>query len=267
MLASLPWYDLIEVADYTDAFWRRLAEALRSAGFSDVPEKLSRKIHFEKQWMSGELLFSQACGYDVLLPYASRLRLVATPRYTAPGCNGNRYASFIVIRSDDPFEKLEDLRGMRCVINSSTSHSGMNILRAVIAPFHCNGRFFSSVRVTGAHESSHTMVRSRKADVAAIDCVTYALLNRYRPQTLAGTRVLCRTRQVPAPPFVTSAARSDAEVDRLRNALFETIEDPALAQARDALLIDSAEVLPLRAYEPIVEMEIKVLELGYNEIP
>jgi ABC-type phosphate/phosphonate transport system substrate-binding protein len=143
----------------------------------------------------------------------------------------------------------------------------MNLLRALIAPLHIKGRFFSSVEVSGAHERSLDLLRRGKADVAAIDCVTYALLERYRPAALAGTRILCRSGRVPAPPYVTSAASSDRDVERLRRVLCEVLSDPALSSVKETLLIDSIDVLPLEAYEPIAESALTVLRLGYSEIP
>ena len=46
------------------------------------------------------------------------------------------------------------------------------------------------------------------ADVAAIDCVTYASLLRVVPKVVASTRILQWTREVPSLPFVISATRS-----------------------------------------------------------
>ena len=74
-----------------------------------------------------------------------------------------------------------------CVwVNSLESHSGANALRALVAPESRKGRFFSRVRTSGSHAGSIAALVQRRADVAAIDCVTYALLDRYRPSCLAG---------------------------------------------------------------------------------
>ena len=43
------------------------------------------------------------------------------------------------------------------------------------------GRFFSRVVTSGSHPASVAAVARGEADVAAIDCVTYALLDRYLP--------------------------------------------------------------------------------------
>ena len=116
-------------------------------------------------------------------------------------------------------EGLADLRGKVAAINQPDSHSGSNALRALIAPLGRDGRFFGRVEVGGSHAASLAMVAAGAADVAAIDCVSHALLARHRPAALAGTGVLCRTAAAPALPFVTRADAGADLIERLRAAL------------------------------------------------
>ncbi len=267
LLVSLPWYDLEEIRWATDALWHEIAAQLRSLGTADVSEDLNRDVHYAEQWKSPHFFFGQACGYDVCISHASRLQVVATPRYRAPGCDGPTHCSFVVVRQDSSAKQLEDLRGARCVINTPTSHSGMNVLRAMVAPLHEDGRFFGDVTVSGSHATSMQMVSSGAVDVAAIDCVTHALLAAHRPAELAGTRVLCHTQCVPAPPYVTAVATSKSMIERLRRALFRAILQPGLAEAKDALLLEGVEVLPFDAYESIEHLDDVALANGFGEIP
>ena len=266
LFVSLPWYDLKETMAPTNALWEHLASRLRNRGVRNVPDRLRREISYQEQWTSGKLLFSQACGYDVLLPFRDHLRIIATPIYQAAGCSGPWYSSAVVVREDSRAEHLEDLRGSRCVINSLTSHSGMNALRAMVAPLHCNGKFFSSVRVSSSHETSLEMIARGKADVAAIDGVTYTLLKRHRAHVLSSTRVLCHSQRVPAPPFVTSSQTTEEELQRIQAALFETLEDSTICTIKDELLLGGAEILSLECYESISEWEQEARRLGYGEI-
>lgn len=266
-LASLPWYDFEEIRPATDALWRRLAANLRKAGLGDrVPSSLNRDLPYERQWTSREMLFGQACGYDVLIAYQSDLQIVATPKYSAPGCEGPYYSSLVVVHEDAQYERLEQLQGTRCVINTPTSHSGMNILRAMVAPLHCEGRFFGSLRISGSHHLSLSLIRRGQADVAAIDCVTYTLLSMYCPKAIDGTRVICRTPCVPAPPYVTGARLSETMLDTLRKVVADTLEEPGLRMVKEELLLDGVEHLPLEAYRPIADFEHEALNQGYCEM-
>jgi hypothetical protein len=65
---------------------------------------------------------------------------------------------------------------------------------------------------------------------------------------------------------VTAAGRGDDEVGRLRAALFEVMDDPGLAEIRDALFLSGARVLDDEAYDAIIEMEHAAIAAGYPEI-
>jgi ABC-type phosphate/phosphonate transport system substrate-binding protein len=265
-LASLPWYDLFEIRGSLDAFWAAVAEHLAVLGVRHVPPRLDRHPDYQAQWCNGELLLGQACGYDALLGHADRLRVVATPHFAFPGCTGPNYRSFIVVRSACPARRIADLRGLRCVINTPTSHSGMNVLRSLVAPLHERGRFFASVTVSGAHEQSLHMLRRDAADVAAIDCVTYGLLQRHRPAALADARVIHETADVPAPPWVTSAKTPASVVEALAAALAQVVNDRARAPVLDTLGLVGISRLPNAAYSPIVELARAARASGYEEL-
>lgn len=264
VFACLPWYDLSELRAATDALWARIASELNAGGIAGVPRALDRALHYEDQWDSGSLLLGQACGYDVAIAYTHQLQLVATPCYAIDGCEGPTYRSFVVVRADSAVDSVEALRGSRCLINTPTSHSGMNVLRSLIAPLAHNGRFFSSAIVSGAHETSLELLRAKEADVAAIDCVTYGLLQRARPALLEGTRVIHRTVSVPAPPYVTSASTPAPIVAGLRAAIAKAVADPVISEP---LSIAGIEALTLEDYASIAELEREADALGYAELP
>ena len=147
--AGLPMYDLPELRTATDAWWSGLARALRHEGIEEVPDSLTRDLHTEDIWRCENLLLSQTCGYNMIDSWSSRLTYVATPCYTAPGCEGPLYSSVIVVPAASSAQTMSDLRGLRCVINGYGSHSGCNALRATVAPLARDGRFFESVVVSG----------------------------------------------------------------------------------------------------------------------
>lgn len=267
VFANLPWYDLSEVRQATDALWYELRRQLRRAGVGTVPVRLNREVAYQQQWTSRGFLFGQACGYDARIAFADHLRVVATPCYNVPGCQGPNYSSFVVVREDSRYGSLEDLRGARCVINTPTSHSGMSVLRALVAPLHAEGRFFSAVRLSGSHERSLRMIRRNEVDVAAIDCVTYALLARYRMHELVGTRVMHHTAFVPAPPYVTSSHTRPEILAAMREAVVHAFSQPTMAAVKDDLLIADVQLLRDEDYQPIESFEAFAEDHNYREIP
>jgi ABC-type phosphate/phosphonate transport system substrate-binding protein len=262
-VASLPMYDLPELRGAHAALWAGIAGHLQQAGVADVPAALSWDRAAGEVWADPALLLSQCCGADLTDAFAGALRVVATPRYRAPGCAGANYASLVVVAEGSDIRALVDLRGRVAAINHPESHSGMNALRALIAPLSRDGRLFSAVHVSGAHVASVAMVANGTADVAAIDAVTHALLARHRPAALAGTRVLCRTPRAPAPPYVTRADAGDDLVARLRAALGAALADPGLRAARTELLLDGIELLAPAAYRRITAFARLAHRHGY----
>ena len=249
-LAALPMYDLPEVAEATDALWAGLARRLRDAGIPAVPDRLQRGADARAIWSSPDLLFAQTCGFPLMHEFDGRLTLIATPGYAVPGCEGPTYRSRIIVRADDPRTAFPEFAGSVAAINAEDSHSGFNILRWRVAQ---EGRapFFGKVERTGAHLASLAAVQQGRADLAAIDCVTFALLERHRPRALDGIRVLEDTPAAPALPFVTAARAAPRELRILRRALADALSDPELAPAREALLLSGIEELPLARYELI----------------
>ena len=250
-VASLPMYDMPELQPALAALWAGIAEDLRRQGTASVPATLDQEQPAEAVWSNPELLLSQCCGADLTGAWAGRLVPLATPRYRAPGCSGACYTSLVVVQEGAAARTLEELRGQVAAINHPDSHSGSNALRALIAPLARQGRFFGHIEISGSHAASLAMVAEGAADVAAIDCVSHALLARHRPAALAGTRVLCRSAAAPALPFVTRAEAGAELVARLQAALRRACAEPALAAARDALLLEGVAILPPSAYRRI----------------
>ena len=167
--ASLPMYDLPEVRGTLDDLWDGLARHLRREGVADVPDRIVHDRPFRELWNDPDLRFSQCCGYDLVNAYAETLRPIATPHFDAPECEGCEYASVIVVAEDCTAKDVLEMRDTVCVVNEHDSHSGMNALRALVAPASRDGRFFSRVETSGAHAASIELVKNRGADIAAID--------------------------------------------------------------------------------------------------
>jgi len=259
-------YDLPETEDATRILWGGLAEHLRSAGIQDVPGTLTRQLDVPEHWLSPDLLFSQTCGYPFTHILKGRVRLIATPCYNAPGCEGPEYCSILVVPASASTRSFADLRGKRAAFTSPNSHSGFNALRALAAPLAVAGRFFGEAIQTGSHAASLELLAAGKADVAAIDCVTFGLLSRYRPSAVADVRELCRSASAPALPYVASGATGDRRVAQLRQGLQGAMCDAALAEPRAALLLKGVRVLPEKEYDRITEIEAVAFDQGYPEL-
>jgi ABC-type phosphate/phosphonate transport system substrate-binding protein len=266
-LASLPMYDLAEARPATNALWQELCRAFQREGLTDPPGMLTRGAPAIAQWGAPDLFFSQCCGYDLLFGFASALQPLAMPRYeAATGCISYDYRSCIIVREESAAATIGDLRGTVCAINGFNSYSGTGALRALVAPLSRNGRFFRGVKVSGSHVRSAEMVRIGNADTATIDCVTYAMLARYRPRALAGLRILAETDPAPAPPYVTRLDLPAEMAARIRTALVSVLcRRPRPACCED-LFIDGTEPAVPADYARLLAADEIALKLHYQEL-
>ena len=251
-IASLPMYDFPEVRAATNALWTGIAHHFEVVGLEHVPQQLVHDQSLQTLWSDPSLLFSQCCGYDVVYGYRERLQVLATPRSTAPGCVGTDYASVIVVPEYSRYKDVLDMHGTVAVINGVESHSGMNALFGLVASHSRGGKFFSEVKISGSHTDSLAMLQKGEADVASIDCITYALFQRYRSGALDGTRQLGLTCRAPTPPYVTRRDIDPSTVMRMKNALKDAFEDPSLASTKELLLLEGIEIRSTDTYRRIV---------------
>ena len=260
--ASFPWYDLDEMRPATDALWRSLAAALEARGVSGVPSELDRvRPHGTDAF--GECLFTQTCGYPLFTTARDQFTVLGAPWYDVAGCSRAFHRSFVVVRAGSLARTLADLRGTRFAINERDSNSGMNLPRRLFAPLAARGRFFGDVVVTGAHAASALAIAEGAADCAAIDCVTFALLARYRPALVRELRVVGETDATPTPPLVTARATDAETVSALRAAIGDALRDPALADVRAALFLSGITFCDAAAYDVVMRFEREAIDLGY----
>lgn len=261
-VAGLPMYDLPELQDANDTLWTALRSRLSSAGVA-TPERLDRGLSLDTLWTSPGLVLAQTCGYPLGKTLYDKVQLIGTPRYLAHGCEGPFHRSVVVVRARDKAESLFELRGRRCAVNALDSNTGMNLLRAEIAPLAKGAPFFGSVTVTGAHVESARTVVEDEADLAAIDCVTWAHLRRHRPKLTGGLRILAWSTRTPGLPLIAAPNLSRVVYTAIRRALDEVMADPALRETRRLLLLDGIHSLPLTHYRAATYLEQLAARQGY----
>ncbi len=255
------------VVDAQHRLWSFLRDRLRDQGVARVPDALNGEISHDKAWLDPHLLFAQTCGFPFVKRLKGRVRLVATPVYDAPGCLGPTMVSVVITRANGAPANLAASAGMTVAINEPGSNSGYNLLRAAIAPLAGARPFFGGMVETGGHLASIEAVRSGKADLAAIDCITYDLLRRHAPERIEGLAILAETPSGPNLPFITGLSTSDEDVTALREALKAAVTAPELADARAILGLKDVVVLDEGAYDVLLDYERAAIAAGYPDVP
>jgi len=213
-------YDWPEIRAETDALWRLLRAAFAAQGIA-APERLSRDIDPMALWRAPRLVLAQCCG----LPYVRFLResvvLLGAPDYAVPGCPPGYYCSAIVVRAEDPRERLGAFRGARPAVNDTGSQSGWAALMYRLAMEGRAAGFLAAPVMTGAHRASARAVAEGRADLAALDYVSWRLALRFEPAA-ARLRVLTLTEPTPGLPMIAASGTAPA---RYRAILGEVLEN------------------------------------------
>jgi ABC-type phosphate/phosphonate transport system substrate-binding protein len=259
-IATLPMYN---VSPALAAEWRAwLGDVLRLANAPASIVAPGDDLH--ALWRRPDLLISQTCGYPLVNGLQQQVQLIATPQFDAPGCTGAEYSSVLVTRADAPFDTVAACRGARAAYNQDDSNSGMNVFRHVVAPLAQSGRFFGEVIRTGSHLGSLRAVADNLADVAAIDCVTFAFVRDELPELAQRVREIGKTAASPGLPLIAAHDVPQNVIESLRAALHEALAASPERAAR--LRLKGFASLSFDDYARITQLENEARALGYPHL-
>ena len=120
--------------------------------------------------------------------------------------------------------------------------------------------------MSGRHLDSIALIAARKADVAAIDCVTFGLAAKHALHSVSAVRVLRETRAAPALPYVARSNAPEEARKRSEAALQDAMANPNLGEIREALLLYGFIELSFTDYAVMSEMEAEAAAMGYPEL-
>jgi len=263
MLASLPMYDIQPAG--VQAWWDQLALRLLAAGVA-APAELTWPENIHPHWHDPDLLLSQACGFPLVTELAGLVQVLGTFSYGVPGAQGHLCRSQLVARTEDQGKTLADFKGRVLAYNSTDSQSGYNSLRALVAPLAVNGAFFSASLASGGHRQSVDLVRKGTADLASVDCVTWAGFQKYSPENCQGLVVVGQTEAYPGLPLITSLQTPAATVAVMRQVLTQAVQEPALQALRQALFIEDFVALEPAHYHVCLAMREQAQALGCTRL-
>lgn len=239
MIASLAMYDWPQVRAEHDRLWSLIRAALADEGIA-APPSLTRDESLWKIWESPDLLLAQTCG----MPYRTRLHgrvaLVGTPDHALPGAAPGWYYSVFVARADEPGEPVDFIDRI-LAFNGQDSQSGWAAPQNEMAR---RGLRFRHTLHTGAHIDSARAVAAGRADIAAIDAVSWRLAEAHLPDLVARLRVVGHTTPTPGLPLITALGRDPAPLARAAAAAITAL-DPA---DRAALGLRGLALIPAEAY-------------------
>ena len=242
MIANLMMYARPELVSGHERFWALIHSELLAVGI-DAPAQLDQTAFGLDVWTNPELVLSQTCGMPYRLWLSDDVTLVGTPDYGLDECPAGYYRSPLIVRADDPRNCLEDFKSATFAYNETHSQSGYAAPYNHIAPL---GFWFEGTKKTGSHINSARTVAEGDADIAALDAVTWRLIQRYESFS-KNLRVLEWTDPTPGLPFITAKSRDgDAMFEAVNRAICALHDDDKTALGiRGLIRIPKAEYLAI----------------------
>jgi ABC-type phosphate/phosphonate transport system substrate-binding protein len=244
MIASLGMYDFGPATGANDRLWAAVRDGLLARGVA-APKDLTRgEAAFWPAWEAPDLVLSQTCGYPFRARLQGRVAYVGTPDFGVDGCPPGYYRSVFIVRADDPRAAFADFDGASFAYNEPLSQSGWAAPQTHAAKW---GLTLPPVVQTGGHRLSAHAVADGQADIAALDAVTWALMQGVDPVT-EHLRVIEVTHPTPGLPYI---AAKGAAADLIHE---------ALADAIAALAPDDRATLRLKGI-------VRIAEAAYLAVP
>lgn len=200
MIASLGMYDRPETHGSNDRLWALIRDGMRQAGLA-APDSLTRgACAYWSAWQDPDLILSQTCGF----PYRARLRphvtLIGTPDYEVEGCPPGYYRSIFVARADDPRQSLPEFDQAGLAFSEDLSQSGWAAPQNHAASL---GLTLRPVLRTGGHLMSARGVAEGRAEIAALDAVTWSMIAEWEPFA-ADLKTVGATLPTPGLPYIAA---------------------------------------------------------------
>ena len=247
--------------------WQALFNQFRR--LLDDGEQLDENLVFdagESVLRDPELFIGHTCGYPLMKHLQDAVTPFCVPVFNVSGVEGNLYSSRFIVAAESDIGSLAECAGRIVAINNRDSNSGMNVLRHAIAKLNPAGTFFTSVISSGGHLQSLTAVAEKRADVAAIDCVSFQLIEDRWPELTSRVRSIGNSIKTCGLPLVVpnsklAASNTDRIVQVLNQALDQV--DPEI---RQRLHLKHFERASIDDYRSIVEVESFAVNAGYPEL-
>ncbi|MER8896913.1 PhnD/SsuA/transferrin family substrate-binding protein [Mesorhizobium sp. M0676] len=197
------------------------------------------ELDHHQLWLHPALLFAQTCWGPMELGLSKHVQVVGQPSYDAyEGGEGELYSSALVMRTGEGPEvrspadgkallPLDLMRGKCFTYNSLDSMSGIIALTRDLQAAGESMDMFPSRSESGGHRGSIVAVAEGKADIAAIDCESWALAQRFEPAANA-VKVVGWTARRKGLPYITARTTPEKTLMALREALAGSAEQPRI---------------------------------------
>jgi len=247
--------------------WQALFNRFRR--LLDAGDQLAENLVFDTRELvlrDPGLFIGHTCGYPLMKHLQDAVTPFCVPVFNVSGSEGNLYSSRFIVAAGSDIRSLAECGGRIVAINNRDSNSGMNVLRHAVAKLNPAAPFFASVVNSGGHLQSVTAVAEKRADVAAIDCVSFQLIKDRWPELAAGVRSIGDSVKTCGLPLVMPNANlPSTDTGQILAALNKALKQ-LNPQLRQQLHLSHFASVNLGDYQSILEVESFAIDAGYPEL-
>ncbi|MGI9371383.1 MAG: phosphate/phosphite/phosphonate ABC transporter substrate-binding protein [Hyphomicrobiales bacterium] len=247
MIANLMMYQRPELVDAHKRYWALIREQLAHIGIKS-PENLSQDAEEFMVWEHPQLVLSQTCGMPYRLWLHEKVQLVGTPDFAIEGCPPGYYRSPFMVRVGVERTKPEQFADAVFAYNQTFSQSGFAAPYNHLKP---KGDWFENLLHTGAHLESARAVAEGRADICALDAVSWRLMEKYEPFA-QGLRILEWTQPTPGLPYITAPGN---DADLMHGAVKSAIDGLSI-EDRNAMGIAGFVRIPAEKYLDVANPDV-----------
>lgn len=215
---------------------------------------------------AAELLCGHTCGLPLMTRLHDSYAPFCVPLFDVAGTRGKSYSSRIIVRAESGLNSLLDCRDKIVAVNAMDSNSGMNVLRYELARLGVRESFFRKVTITGGHLHSLEAVATGAAQVAAVDCVSYQLIQDHDASLTAAIDCIGFSARSCGLPFVIPKEQASQATRADLLGAFEQAYASTPLRSREALHLRGFAAVDFDDYASILEMETCAISAGYAEL-
>ena len=231
-VATLNMYSWPENAARWEEFWSELGRRLRESGIA-APQSMSQSDSPWDLWEHSHLLLGHTCGWPYVSRLQTRVSLIGPFDFGLEECPPGFYRSILISSKSRGIKRLSasDLLddGITIAVNGTDSQSGFRVFQELLGDDPSKRLPAERLVITGSHRNSIKAVAHDRADVAAIDAVTWKMAQQFEPDVRA-VAAIGASSPVPGLPLI-SAVGDPATLDRLRQAIDRTLAERPLRPA------------------------------------
>lgn len=225
------------------------------------------KIIFDdegKTFNDNDFFMGHTCGYPYVKHWHQSHNLLCVPEFDIQGCDKTQYSSWLIAHHSSDCKSIAELKDSTVVINNRNSNSGMNVFRYEVSKYANGDPFFQNVLISRSHVESLRMVSESKADITAIDAVSYYFAVEHNLVDRKKIKIIGQTKQTTGLPFIM---KNSLDVDR--NEIIDGLNsalDDCESDAKECLKLQRFKKVDTKDYESIIKLETIAREVGYPKL-